>query len=135
MRARLRAPLGTPDQASSGERSEPSQVNSRGISPWFTKLGDVSVRAMVHLRVQDRSRTARVNALARCRSRWPFEWWPRRQGLYGRCVPEIHAEPYLCLAGLTHKAALITWGGFYFRVRGREGDAHKLVDDSDLDHI
>lgn len=51
-------------------------------------------------------------------------------------MPEFHAEPYLYLAGLTHKAALISWGGFYFRVRDRgEGIDWKLVDDSDLDHI
>ncbi|HEU4409352.1 MAG TPA: metallophosphoesterase family protein [Polyangiaceae bacterium] len=50
-------------------------------------------------------------------------------------MPEYHAEPYLYLAGLTHKAALIAWGGFYFRVRGRAGDEFKLVDDSDLDHV
>ena len=29
-------------------------------------------------------------------------------------MPEFHAEPYLYLAGPTHKAALIAWGGFYF---------------------
>jgi hypothetical protein len=51
-------------------------------------------------------------------------------------MPEFHAEPYLYLAGLTHKAALISWGGFYFRVRDRgEGADWKLVDDSDLDHV
>jgi tartrate-resistant acid phosphatase type 5 len=51
-------------------------------------------------------------------------------------MPEFHAEPYLYLAGLTHKAALIAWGGFYFRVRSRKhGDEWKLVDDSDLDHV
>ena len=51
-------------------------------------------------------------------------------------MPDFHAEPYLYLAGLTHKAALIAWGGFYFRVRGRmNGEEWKLVDDSDLDHV
>ena len=51
-------------------------------------------------------------------------------------MPDFHAEPYLYLAGLTHKAALIAWGGFYFRVRSRRGgDEWKLVDDSDLDHV
>jgi hypothetical protein len=51
-------------------------------------------------------------------------------------MPDFHAEPYLYLAGLTHKAALVAWGGFYFRVRGRRnGDEWKLVDDSDLDHV
>jgi len=28
---------------------------------------------------------------------------------------KVHFEPYLYLAGLTHKSALIAWGGFYFR--------------------
>ncbi|HEX8503305.1 MAG TPA: metallophosphoesterase [Pyrinomonadaceae bacterium] len=51
-------------------------------------------------------------------------------------MPDFHAEPYLYLAGLTHKAALIAWGGFYFRVRSRRnGDEWKLVADSDLDHV
>ncbi|HUS18361.1 MAG TPA: metallophosphoesterase [Terriglobales bacterium] len=51
-------------------------------------------------------------------------------------MPEFHAEPYLYLAAVTHKAALIAWGGFYFRVRTRAGgDEWKLVDDSDLDHV
>ena len=51
-------------------------------------------------------------------------------------MPDYHAEPYLYLAGLTHKAALIAWGGFYFRVRSRRnGDEWKLVDDGDLDHV
>jgi tartrate-resistant acid phosphatase type 5 len=51
-------------------------------------------------------------------------------------MPEFHAEPYLYLAGLTHKAALISWGGFYFRVSDRGGEGEwKLVDDSDLDHV
>jgi hypothetical protein len=51
-------------------------------------------------------------------------------------MPEFHAEPYLYLAGLTHKAALIAWGGFYFRVRDHKKDGDwKLVDDSDLEHV
>src|SRR5215218_10367602 len=51
-------------------------------------------------------------------------------------MAEVHLEPYLVLAGLTHNAALIAWGGFYFRVRGRAGNEQwKLVDDSDLDHL
>jgi tartrate-resistant acid phosphatase type 5 len=51
-------------------------------------------------------------------------------------MPDFHAEPYLYLAGLTHKAALIAWGGFYFRVRSRRnGDEWKLVDDGDLEHV
>lgn len=48
-------------------------------------------------------------------------------------MPEIHFEPYLFLAGLRHDAALLAWGGFYFRVRGKpDGERWKLVDDSDL---
>ncbi len=29
---------------------------------------------------------------------------------YAAWVPEFHAEPYLPLAGLSHKSALIAWG-------------------------
>ncbi|HET9532582.1 MAG TPA: metallophosphoesterase [Blastocatellia bacterium] len=51
-------------------------------------------------------------------------------------MPEFHAEPYLYLGALTHKAALIAWGGFYFRVRGRSSAGDwKLVDDQDLEHV
>jgi tartrate-resistant acid phosphatase type 5 len=49
-------------------------------------------------------------------------------------MAEIHSEPYLHLAGLTHKSALIAWGAFYFRVRDHDGDM-KLLDDDDLDAI
>lgn len=49
-------------------------------------------------------------------------------------MPEFHAEPYVYLGGLTHKSALIAWGGFYFRVKKKKGE-FKLVDDSDLDHV
>jgi hypothetical protein len=45
-------------------------------------------------------------------------------------VPEFHAEPYVYLDGLTHKAALVAWGAFYFRVRS--SGAWKLVDDDEL---
>jgi hypothetical protein len=48
-------------------------------------------------------------------------------------MPEFHAEPYLHLAGLSHKSALIAWGAFYFRVRSR--GARKLVDDNDLKYV
>jgi tartrate-resistant acid phosphatase type 5 len=48
-------------------------------------------------------------------------------------VPEYHAEPYLHLAGLSHKSALIAWGAFYFRTRSN--GAWKLVDDRDLRHV
>jgi hypothetical protein len=47
---------------------------------------------------------------------------------------KVHFEPYLYLAGLTHKSALVAWGGFYFRV-AREARDWKLVDDGDLDHV
>src|SRR6185295_17234872 len=51
-------------------------------------------------------------------------------------MPEFHAEPYLYLAGLTPEAALISWGGFYFRVRDQKLDGDlKLVDDGDLKHV
>lgn len=51
-------------------------------------------------------------------------------------MPEFHAEPYIYLAGLTHKTALIAWGAFYFRIRGSGDDGQlKLVDDHDLAHI
>jgi hypothetical protein len=48
-------------------------------------------------------------------------------------VPEFHSEPYVCVAGLSHKSVLIAWGAFYFRVRPR-GDM-KLVDDDDLQWV
>jgi tartrate-resistant acid phosphatase type 5 len=48
-------------------------------------------------------------------------------------VPEFHSEPYVYLAGLSHKAALIAWGAFYFKARS-EGHA-KLVDDEDLQWV
>jgi hypothetical protein len=48
-------------------------------------------------------------------------------------VPEFHAEPYLHLAGLSHKSALVAWGAFYFRTRSYK--AWKLVDDRDLRHV
>ena len=48
-------------------------------------------------------------------------------------MPEFHAEPYVYLAGLSHKSALIAWGAFYFRARS-DGTA-KLVDDDDLQWV
>ena len=48
-------------------------------------------------------------------------------------MPEFHAEPYLQLAGLSHKSALISWGAFYFKTRSR--GEWKLVDDSDLRYV
>jgi tartrate-resistant acid phosphatase type 5 len=49
-------------------------------------------------------------------------------------VADYHLEEYLHLAGLTHKSAVIAWGGFFFRVRDH-GAHFKLVDDGDLDHV
>jgi hypothetical protein len=48
-------------------------------------------------------------------------------------MPEFHAEPYLHLAGLSHRSALITWGAFYFKTRTRK--QWKLVDDEDLRYV
>jgi hypothetical protein len=48
-------------------------------------------------------------------------------------VPEFHAEPYLHLAGLSHKSALVAWGAFYFKTRTKH--AWKLVDDRDLRYV
>ena len=48
-------------------------------------------------------------------------------------MPEFHSEPYVYLAGLTHKSALIAWGAFYFKTRS-DGRA-KLVDDEDLQWV
>jgi hypothetical protein len=45
-------------------------------------------------------------------------------------VPEFHAEPYLHLAGLSSRSALVTWGAFYFKTRSSK--EWKLVDDRDL---
>jgi hypothetical protein len=56
-------------------------------------------------------------------------------------VPEFHAEPYLHLAGLSHKSALIAWGAFYFKTRSHPSTGlgaskqWKLVDDRDLRHV
>jgi len=48
-------------------------------------------------------------------------------------MPEFHAEPFIYLPAVTHKAALIAWGAFYFRVTSR--GASKLVDDDDLKYV
>lgn len=48
-------------------------------------------------------------------------------------MPEFHAEPYVYLAGLSHKSALLAWGAFYFKARS-DGRA-KLVDDEDLQWV
>jgi hypothetical protein len=49
-------------------------------------------------------------------------------------MPDFFSEPFLHLAGLTHKSALIAWGAFYFRVKN-SGKEFKLVDDDDLDKV
>ncbi|HEU4387559.1 MAG TPA: metallophosphoesterase [Blastocatellia bacterium] len=45
-----------------------------------------------------------------------------------------HFEPFLYLAGLTHDAALIAWGGFFFKTSAQSG-RWKLIDDGDLKKI
>jgi tartrate-resistant acid phosphatase type 5 len=51
-------------------------------------------------------------------------------------MPEFHQEQYIYLAGLTHKSALIAWGAFFFKIKGKSDDARfKLVDDNDLKRI
>jgi hypothetical protein len=49
-------------------------------------------------------------------------------------MPDYYSEPFLQLAGLTHRSALITWGAFYFKVKD-SGASFKLVDDSDLEDV
>ena len=49
-------------------------------------------------------------------------------------MPDYHFEEYLYLVGLTHKTALIAWGGFFFRVHDGGSD-FQLVDDGDLDYV
>jgi tartrate-resistant acid phosphatase type 5 len=49
-------------------------------------------------------------------------------------MPDFYSEPFLQLAGLTHRSALISWGAFYFKVKD-SGTKFKLVDDSDLKHV
>ena len=48
-------------------------------------------------------------------------------------MPEFHAEPYLHLAGLSHKSALVTWGAFYFKTRSNK--EWKIVEDHDLKYV
>lgn len=49
-------------------------------------------------------------------------------------MPDFYAEPYLHLAGLTHKSVLITWGAFYFKTKLNTPE-FKLVDDGDLKNV
>lgn len=37
-------------------------------------------------------------------------------------MADIHLEPFVYLAGLTHDDALIAWGGFSFQDPDRDGD-------------
>ncbi len=46
-----------------------------------------------------------------------------------------HFEQYVHLADVTPEAALISWGGFWFRLRDGGGGDHVLVDDVDLHHV
>ena len=48
-------------------------------------------------------------------------------------MPEFHSEPYVYLAGLSHKSALIAWGAFYFKAHSN--GRTKLVDDQDLQWV
>ena len=47
-------------------------------------------------------------------------------------MPECHAEPYLQLAGLSHKSALVSWGAFYCKW---SGNAHFLLVTIDGDQM
>jgi hypothetical protein len=47
---------------------------------------------------------------------------------------KVHFEPYVVLAAVTHKSALVSWGGFYFTFRHEDGP-WKIVDDSDLERV
>src|SRR4030095_4667761 len=49
-------------------------------------------------------------------------------------MPDFYSEPFLQLAGLTHRSALISWGAFYFKVKD-SGTSFKLVDDEDLKNV
>ena len=70
---------------------------------------------------------------ARVRHRGRSPAGPARRRRIRCLVPEFHAEPYLQLAGLSHKSALISWGAFYFKTRSTR--EWKLVDDSDLRYV
>jgi hypothetical protein len=48
-------------------------------------------------------------------------------------VPEFHAEPYLYVAGLSHRSVLVAWGAFYFRTR--PDGPFKLVEADDLQWV
>jgi hypothetical protein len=44
---------------------------------------------------------------------------------YAAVVPEFQAEPYLHLAGLSHKSALVSWGAFYFKTAATYRARHR----------
>ena len=48
-------------------------------------------------------------------------------------MPEFHSEPYIYVAGLSHKSAILAWGAFYFKAKSH-GEM-KLVDDDDLQWV
>ena len=48
-------------------------------------------------------------------------------------MPQFHSEPYIYLPAISHKAVLVAWGAFYFRVKS-SGEL-KLVDDHELKHV
>jgi hypothetical protein len=48
-------------------------------------------------------------------------------------MAHVHREPYITLAGLTETSALVTWGAFFFDVKGEEMDGRfKIIEDKDL---
>ena len=50
-------------------------------------------------------------------------------------MTDIHFEPFMYLAGLTHDDALIAWGGFYFRDPDRDDDDWYIVEDPELGQL
>ena len=50
-------------------------------------------------------------------------------------MADIHFEPFVHLAGLTHDDALIAWGGFFFRDPDGDDDAWQIVEDPELGEI
>jgi tartrate-resistant acid phosphatase type 5 len=51
-------------------------------------------------------------------------------------MTEHHFEPYVHLVDVTHEAALVAWGGFWFRLpSGGSPDQAVIVDDEDLGEV
>ena len=50
-------------------------------------------------------------------------------------MTDVHFEPFVHLAGLTHDDVLLAWGGFWFRDPDRDDDAWTIVEDPELDEI